>query len=152
MEWLVKAKQMPPILCLEIIRVMCYPTTNSMFSSTALWQPWRSEVCIPLFIIQIYSRHYFVFAAKKLNFGVSKWRLTNWFFLTSFGHVFWGRGVCLVTFLWPLKISIFSQLIIYCWLELDTSSRLRPMRQPNFKKSILWILGTDFSQCGGRGS
>ena len=26
------------------------------------------------------------------------------------------------------------------------------MRQPNFKKSILWILGTDFSQCGGRGS
>ena len=43
-------------------------------------------------------------------------------------------------------MSIFSQLIIYCWLELDTSSRLRPMRQPNFKKSILWILGTDFSQ------
>ena len=144
---------MPLILCLEIIRVMCYPTTNSMFSWTALWQPWRSEVCIhyslfrftPGIILCLQPRNW-------ISEWVSKWRLTNWFFLTSFGHVFWGRGVCLVMFLWPLKISIFSQLIIYCWLELDTSSQLRPMCQPNFKKLILWILGTEFSQCGGRGS
>ena len=49
---------------------------------------------------------------------------------------FGGRGVLSCDVSLIPKISIFSQLIICCWLELDTSSRLRPMRQPNFKKSI----------------
>ena len=47
-----------------------------------------------------------------------------------------GRGVLPCDVSLTPKISIFSQLIICCCIELDTSSQLRPMRQPNFKKSI----------------